>query len=553
MSNWDGRVVPYPTERAAQYRASGAWSNQTTGQRLHGVAARFPDRPAVITADESITYAELDRRTDQLAAALVRLGLQPRDPVIFQLTNRLDTVLAWYATIKAGLVPVATLAAHRDNEIGPISRKVGAVAHFVDPQVPGLLDFARAHAEGHPTIRHLFIAGESLGEDIDAGAARELVECIQSGIDPCDVVAFQLSGGTTGTPKVIPRIHAEYWNNAVMYSRTLGWDEHVRVAHLIPIIHNAGITCGLHAAHSVGACLILATTDAGKAFELMARARATDVLIGHGHYQALLSPAFEPARQHLQRVVLSGAKVTPALFQHVERTAWAGQLFGMSEGMFMVTPLESPATARLTTVGVPVCAEDEIRILEPGTEDTVPDGAVGELCCRGPYTIPGYFDAPEHNRTAFATDGFYRTGDLAAITTVDGVRYVSIEGRIKDLINRGGEKINAEELEVLLLQHPTVANAAVVAMPDPRLGEKTCAYLVSTDGSQLPLSAIQAHLADLGVAKFKWPERLEWVAALPRSNVGKIDKKSLRADVVAKLDAERNATAAKGSEHYATR
>ncbi|MBF6370840.1 AMP-binding protein, partial [Nocardia puris] len=127
--------------------------------------------------------------------------------------------------------------------------------------------------------------------------------------------------------------------------------------------------------------------------------------------------------------------------------------------------------ARATTVGTPIAPDDEVRILEPGADTELPDGTVGELCCRGPYTIPGYFDAPEHNRSAFTPDGFYRTGDLARIVVIDGVRYVSIEGRIKDLINRGGEKINAEEVELLLVRHPNVANAAVVAMPDPRLGE----------------------------------------------------------------------------------
>src|SRR4029079_3373447 len=147
---------------------------------------------------------------------------------------------------------------------------------------------------------------------------------------------------------------------------------------------------------------------------------------------------------------------------------------------------------------------------------------VGELCCRGPYTLRGYFDAPEHNARAFTSDGFYRTGDLAAITPVDGERCVAIEGRIKDLINRGGEKINAEEVELLMLRHPRVAAAAVVAMPDPRLRTRTraCvrpgprlaggtgAYVVFA-GEPLTLPEVQAHFARLGVAKFKWPERIE--------------------------------------------
>jgi 2,3-dihydroxybenzoate-AMP ligase len=174
-------------------------------------------------------------------------------------------------------------------------------------------------------------------------------------------------------------------------------------------------------------------------------------------------------------------------------------------------------------------------VLEPGSEDPVPDGEVGELCCRGPYTLRGYLDAPEHNARAFTSAGFYRTGDLAAVRLVDGQRCVSIEGRIKDVINRGGEKINAEEVELLLLAHPHVVEAALVAMPDPRLGERGCAYL-ATDGTVVTLEDVRDHLHRLDVAKFKWPERVELVEALPRTKVGKLDKKAMAADVAARLE-----------------
>jgi 2,3-dihydroxybenzoate-AMP ligase len=172
-------------------------------------------------------------------------------------------------------------------------------------------------------------------------------------------------------------------------------------------------------------------------------------------------------------------------------------------------------------------------VLEPGSEDEVPDGEVGELCCRGPYTLRGYYglDRPE----AFTADGYYRTGDLAKATTIGGIRAFSIEGRIKDLINRGGEKINAEEVELLLLAHPHVVEAALVAMPDPRLGERGCAYL-ATDGTAVTLEDLRDHLRALDVAKFKWPERVELREALPRTKVGKLDKKAMAADITARLE-----------------
>lgn len=553
-TRWGGRLVGYPDAAARAYREAGLWGTRTIADELHQVALAHPDRPAVVALDGRLTYRELDERTDLLAAGLAGLGLAPGDPVLFQVTNRLDAVVGWYGVLKAGLVPVCTLAAHRGHEIGEISRRVGARAHLVEATTQGrqgfdLVDFAVDQRRDHPTLRHVLIVGsrrddprgaavETLGRGVDAGTARKTVEKIQAGIDPDDVAVFQLSGGTTGVPKVIPRLHAEYWYNAAAYARSWGWTPDTRVAHLIPIIHNAGIVCAVHGPHSVGACLVLGTADLDESLRLMARAAATHVLLGHGHFTAVGHPAFAQATAAVAQVVLSGTKVPPALFDDLERRGlWSGQLFGMGEGLFLTTRPGAPRDARATTVGTPLSELDEVRILDPGGETEVPDGEVGELCCRGPYTLRGYFDAADDNARAFTCDGFYRTGDLASRRLIDGDRYVTIEGRIKDLINRGGEKVNAEEVELLLLRHPRVSAAAVVAMPDPRLGERTCAFVV-VDGAPLSLPEVQRHFAALQVAKFKWPERLEHLPEIPRTLVGKTDKKRLHAEITEKVMAE---------------
>jgi non-ribosomal peptide synthetase component E (peptide arylation enzyme) len=530
-------LVPYPEAAVRTYREAGLWGTATIATEFHRVARAHPDRDAVVALDGRLTFAELDARTDLLAAGLAGLGLRPGDPVLFQVTNRLDAVVAWYGVLKAGLVPVATLAAHRGHEIGEISRRVGAVAHLVEAGTRGfdLIGFAEEQRRDHPTLRHVLVLGEPLGRDADPATARALVEEIQAGIDPDAVAVHQLSGGTTGVPKVIPRRHAEYWYNAVAYARSWGWTSATRVAHLIPVIHNAGVVCAVHAPHSVGACLVLGTPDLDESLPLLAREAATHVLLGHGHYRAVDHPDFDAAAKVLTQVVLSGAKVPPALFDDLEsRGLWSGQLFGMGEGLFLTTRPGAPREARLTTVGTPLSPLDEVRVLEPGTEVEVAHGEVGELCARGPYTLRGYLDAAEHNARAFTSDGFYRTGDLAAFVDIDGERFVRIEGRIKDLINRGGEKINAEEVELLLLRHPRVGAAAVVPMPDPRLGERTCAYVV-VDGPELTLPEVCEHFAALQVAKFKWPERIEHLPEIPRTPVGKTDKKRLTADIAQKV------------------
>ncbi|MGY1717241.1 (2,3-dihydroxybenzoyl)adenylate synthase [Geodermatophilus nigrescens] len=536
-------VVPYPDDAVRRYREAGLWGDRTLVQEFQRVAAAHPQVVALVTDAGTLTYAELDARTDLIACGLGELGLRPGDPVVFQVTNRQETVLAWYATLKAGLLPVCALAHHRGHEISQISRLVGAVGHLVEAGTRGfdLVAFGREQAQDHPTLRHLLTVGaaadagtvrlEDLGRDADPTVARARVDAVQAGIGPDDVAVLQLSGGTTGVPKVIPRLHAEYWYNALAYASAWGWNASSRVAHLIPVVHNAGIVCGLHGPHSVGGTLVLASPDLDRALPLMAAAGVTDVLFGHGHYGVIDHPGLAAVVPTLRTVVLSGAKVSAELFDRFEALGlWTGQLFGMGEGMFAVTFPGAPRRARNETVGTPLSPLDEVRVLRPDSEDEVPPGEVGELCARGPYTIRGYLAAPEHDARAFTGDGFYRTGDLARLVDIDGGRYLAVEGRIKDVINRGGEKVNAEEVEQLLVRHPAVAAAAVVAVPDERLGERACAVLVA-DGDPVDLAELRRHLEALGVAKYKWPERLEWRTELPRTQVGKLDKKRLRAEV----------------------
>lgn len=552
----DSRIVPYPAERAERYLQTGAWSRVSTADRLHETALVYGGRNAVVDRYGVITYDDLDRRSDQVGAAMLASGIRSGDPILFQVANSIEGVIAWYGVLKAGAIPVATLAAHRGHEIGHIAELVGAVAHVVEAQLArfDLVAFAREQAKDHATLRHLYTVDSSaadytpdaedvtriatLGENIEPVAARQAVVAVQSQLDPQDVAVFQLSGGTTGTPKIIPRLHAEYWNNGLAWARALGRNEYTVTCHAAPFVHNAGISCGVHSTHAVGGCIVLPPPDKTVALAMMHQHRVNDTLFGHGMFSWILSDEYSAAAEYLNTVFLSGAKVPAEVFERVESLgARVGQTFGMGEGMFTLTPLNAPRHLRTDTVGRPMDDQDEIKILAPDSEEEVPAGEIGELAARGWYTVPGYFAAPEHNATAFTSDGFYRTGDLAAVTMVDGTPFLSIEGRIKDLINRGGEKINAGELEQLLLTHPYIVEAAVVAMSDPVLGERACAYLVTT-GPSPDMSDLQKHLDALGVAKYKWPERIENLASLPRTPVGKIDKKALRIAIEDKRRAE---------------
>jgi len=209
--------------------------------------------------------------------------------------------------------------------------------------------------------------------------------------------------------------------------------------------------------------------------------------------------------------------------------------FGMSEGMLFFVRLDDPEDVRLETCGRPLSPDDEVKLVDDEGKE-VPPGEVGELTCRGPYTLRGYFGVPEYNARQFTPDGFYRSGDLMRLHPSGN--YV-VEGRKKDLINRGGEKISAEEIENLILSHPAVQNIACVAMPDPDLGEKTCACVILRPGRSLALEELTRFLSEKEIAKFKLPERLEILPEFPLSTFGKVSKKALVEMVTKKLGEER--------------
>jgi 2,3-dihydroxybenzoate-AMP ligase len=212
------------------------------------------------------------------------------------------------------------------------------------------------------------------------------------------------------------------------------------------------------------------------------------------------------------------------------------QNLGMAEGMLFWSRKGDPEDLLLNTQGAPMFEDDEIRLVDENDKD-VPHGEIGELLVRGPYTIRGYYNSPEYNKKAFTEDGFYRTGDLVRFYRD---RYVTVEGRIKDTINRGAEKISAEEVENHILAHPKVENCALVAMPDPVLGEKGCVFVLTKGNQPLSLEELTGFLkTKRHIAVFKLPERLELVTELPMTKVGKMDKKELRRIIAEKLEKER--------------
>jgi 2,3-dihydroxybenzoate-AMP ligase len=349
-------------------------------------------------------------------------------------------------------------------------------------------------------------------------------------IDPDDVAVFQLSGGTTGVPKVIPRQHAEYWYNARAWARHLGWDNTVRTLHSIPLVHNAGIVCALHAVHSVGGAFVIGTSQPDEVLQAMIDHAITDTLTPPGLAVTWCEhPLFDTALATMQRIAMAGSEITDELFDAFEsRGVRVVNMFGMGEGLCMATPLDAPRELRQHSIGYPLSDLDEVKVLALGTESAVAQGEIGELCARGPYTLRGYLASPERNAVALTTDGYYRTGDLVAWHQSAAGSYYTFEGRAKDLVNRGGEKINSAEIEGLVSEIPGVRRAALIPIPDPRLGERACLCVeISTGTTQFTLDRVREHLHGREVAKFKWPEFLEYFDELPTTPSAKIDKRRL--------------------------
>jgi 2,3-dihydroxybenzoate-AMP ligase len=525
------KVVTYPAEFVDRYRREGLWGTRTIGGELRAMAERYPDVEALVTPERRLTYAELDARSDAIAAHLVHIGLCPGDPVVLQLGNTAEAIEAFYGLIKMGAVPICTLVPFGHHEIDAIASIAAARAHLVQADLPGrdLLALAHEVQTVVPSLRFTLTVrgGDDRGIRID--------DVIMPAAPPAetrtadDVAVLQLSGGTSGSPKLIPHLHSAYWYYGRATAHRWGYAPGTRIGHFMPVFHNSGLHAGVFAAHSVGATLVLgARWSPPDVLATLESERVTHVATLTSLITEICDdPAYPAATRWLQRLSLAIPGVPGELFDRLDTGhATVCQFFGMSEGFSTSMPIGAPRQMRRETIGFPLSEADEFRLVDPETGEPA-TGNVGELCVRGPYTVRGYYDAAEYNATAFTPDGFLRTGDLACVIQIDGTACLRLEGRVKDLVSRGGEKINANEIETLLRQHPGVEDAALIGMPDPRLGQRPCVFVVASPAGVPTLDDIRRFLDGAGVARFKWPERLEVVDAFPRTPVGKVAKRLL--------------------------
>lgn len=529
----------WPDELAARYCEKGYWAQLP----LTDILTRHADseRIAIIDGERELSYRELNAASRRLAASFMRQGLKTGDTALVQLGNHAELFITFFALLEIGVAPVNALFSHQRTELTAYAEQIEPALLVADREHALFRDddFLNQLQSNHPSLSVIALRNDS-GER----ALQAMIDAPEDNFTPCpsaadEVAFFQLSGGSTGTPKLIPRTHNDYYYSIRRSVEICRFDENTRFLCAIPAAHNYAMSSpgSLGVFYAEGCVVLAADPSATLCFPLIEKYQI--------NVTALVPPAVSLWLQavnewgsnkqlaSLRLLQVGGARFPEPLARRVpaEIGCQLQQVFGMAEGLVNYTALDDDDEHIFTTQGRPMCPDDEVWAADENG-NPVPAGEVGLLMTRGPYTFRGYYKSPEANAKAFDANGFYCSGDLIVIDK-DG--YIRVVGREKDQINRGGEKIAAEEIENLLHRHEDIIHAALVSMDDELMGEKSCAFIVG----RRPLRAVEIRrwLRELGVADYKLPDKVENVAELPLTHVGKPDKKRLR-----QLIAERRLT-----------
>ena len=532
----------WPDDFAERYRQKGYWTDEPLTKMLADQAQRNPDAVAVIAGDVVLTYAALENQSTKLAKQWLSQGIATGSTALVQLPNIAEFYLVYFSLLKAGIVPVNALFSHNKAELNEYARQIQ----------PSLAIFSASHSlfQQGEYLSHLVnvsplqmvaFIGEVFDEMADLQIANTRITTIEyllnvpesegllPTLDASEVAFFQLSGGSTGTPKLIPRTHNDYLYSVRASAEICQLSASTRYLCALPCAHNYPMSSpgALGVFYAGGTVVMVSDPSPTTCFPLIEKHKVTLTGLVPTALSFWLTAKAESNYDlsSLEVVQCGGAKLDESVASQVKPVlnCQLQQVFGMAEGLVNYTRFDDDEWTIIHTQGRPISPDDEIKIVDEQGEP-VQTGEAGALLTRGPYTFRGYYNADAHNERSFTPDGFYRSGDIVRMTEQG---CVIVSGREKDQINRGGEKIAAEEVESWLLQHPAVRDVALVGVPDEMLGERSCAVVVSRD---VPVKAValRKFLRELGLADYKIPDRFEFVTALPLTHVGKINKALLR-------------------------
>ena len=527
------------------------WLGMTWGDLVDKASDIYPDKVGLVDGAGSWTYRQIREQVDRLAISLIELGIQSRQWVLLQFPNWHEYIISFFAAQKIGALTLLLIPRHNQSEINYLSELTKPVVWFV-PKRYGKTDYEPVIADvlkQNPQLRHVIYV-RSQQENVHP-LLEELIEKTElteenlrmlrrRRPDPDEVSHIMPTGGTTGLPKASVRTHNCYICNVEYHSRVWEITSNDVLMVVTPVGHSMAMHWGIGAAFLNYAKLVLLdSTQPEDICYWIEKEKVTAV----PSVPALIARVVNMDGlekydlSSLRKICVGGAPSTPELlraaYDKLKCVVING--FGSSEGTNTATRPGDSMETICNSVGRPACPYDTIKIVDENGKE-VPPGAEGELVSKGPGIFTGYFKSEEENAQIFTVDGFFKTGDKAK---KDAAGNITITGRLKDIINRGGEKISALEIEQRLSIHPAIRDAVVVGMPDPVLGERICAYVVITGEKKPTFEEIIHFLKTNGASVQQLPERIEFIEELPMTKVGKVDKKVLRDDIRHKLENEK--------------
>jgi fatty-acyl-CoA synthase len=522
---------------------------ETIGANLERTVARFPDNEALVSRHQGVryTYAELDRAVDEIARGLMDLGIEPGDRIGIWSPNCAEWVLVQYATAKVGAILVNVNPAYRTTELLYALAQSGCRTLVAAPSFK-TSDYVSMVAEVHPDLPALtdvIFLGSPEWDALRERAARVPVDALRSrsaALDFDDPINIQYTSGTTGFPKGATLTHHNILNNGYFVAEGCGYTDADRVCLPVPLYHCFGMVMGNLGCTSHGATIVLpeAAFEAGAVLETVEAERCTSLYgVPTMFIAELAHPDFARFDLSSLRTGIMAGSPCP-----VEVMKQAVSMMHMDEvticyGMTETSPVSTQTSAadtldkRVSTVGR-VHPHVEVKIVDPGTGQTVPRGEPGELLTRGYSVMTGYWDDPERTADAIDPQRWMHTGDLA---TMDAEGYVNIVGRIKDMVIRGGENVYPREVEEFLYTHPDVVDVQVIGVPDVRFGEELMAWVKLRDGANVDEEGLRDFCRGQ-IAHYKVPRYVRLTDDFPMTVTGKVQKFKMREIAIAELGLE---------------
>jgi 2,3-dihydroxybenzoate-AMP ligase/mycobactin salicyl-AMP ligase len=539
--------TPYRTEDAEKYKRLGWWGDETFGDILDRAAGRYPGKEAFVDGTSRLTFAQARDRVNRLAISLMNRGVAPTERVLVQLPNWNEFVYVYFALQKIGAIDVLLIDRYRPYEINHLIRLTGATT-WVLPwkyRKTDYLPIIREVLKENPQMKNIilakggdqsdFVSLEALIENAEL-TEKNLSTLVQRRPDPMQVAHMGPTGGTTGLPKVVPRTHNDLICSSEHAARA--WEMDARDICLLvgPIGHDLTFTKGfLGSVLTFGKTVFLDSTDLDDICRTIEKEKVTALVWVPTLARRLVG--FEGLVNYdlstLKKMHCGGGASLPDLIKDVKGRLGCAFFngYGGTEGQTTLTRSDDPLENLYTTVGKPTCPYDSYKVVDRDGKE-LPANTPGELLIKGPGVFTGYYKNPEENEKMFDKAGYFKTGDVAKM---DGNGNVTLVGRIKEMINRGGESISAVEVEKLISDHPDVVLVAVVPMPDPEMGERVCAYIQPRPGARLHFDDILSFLKERKASVLHFPERVEFIDAMPFTKAEKIDKMALVKDIEKKI------------------